>query len=219
MILLRKKDAPTTLRDYRPISLIHSFSKLFTKCLAKRLASRLKDMVAPNQSTFIRGCSIHDNFRAMQLACRWLNCKKTAAVLLKIDIAKAFDSVSWTFLLEVLQHIGFLRRWTNWIAILLSTASTKVLLNGRAGRRIVHTRGLRQGDPISSMLFVIVMEVLNSLIKEADRRAVLSPLPGQTIVHRASLYADDLVVLLAPGRRISFASSRYLISSREPLDS
>jgi len=48
------------------------------------------------------------------------------------------------------------------------------------------------------MLFVIVMEVLNSLIREADRRAVLSPLPGQAIVHRASLYADDLVVLVTP---------------------
>lgn len=62
----------------------------------------------------------------------------------------------------------------------------------------MHVRGLRQGDPISPMLFVLVMEVLNSLIREADRRAALSPLPGQVVVHRASLYADDLVVLLSP---------------------
>lgn len=109
-----------------------------------------------------------------------------------------FDSVAWSFLLEVLQHIGFPRRWTNWISILLSTASTKVLVNGKAGRRIIHGRGLRQGDPISPMLFVIVMEALNSLIREADRRLVLTPLPGLAIVHRASLYADDLVLLVAP---------------------
>ena len=82
--------------------------------------------------------------------------------------------------------------------ILLSTASTKVLLNGHPGRRIIHARGLRQGDPISPMLFVIVMEALNSLIREADRRAALTPLPGQAIAHRASLYADDLVILIAP---------------------
>lgn len=135
-------------------------------------------------------------FRAVQLACRWLNCKKFPSVLLKVDIAKAFDSVTWPFLLEVLQQIGFSRCWTNWISLLLSTASTKVLVNGRPGRRIAHARGLRQGDPISPMF--LVMEVLNSLIREADRRGALAPLPGSVIDHRASLYADDLVVLLSP---------------------
>jgi len=82
--------------------------------------------------------------------------------------------------------------------MLLSTTSTKVLVNGRPGRRIAHARGLRQGDPISPMLFVMVMEALNSLIREADRRGVIAPLPGNAIVHRASLYADDLVVLILP---------------------
>jgi len=198
MVLLRKTQSPTRLQDYRPISLIHSFSKLFAKCLARRLAPYLKDIVALNQSAFIKDRSIHDNFCSVQLACRWLHSKKFATVLLKVDIAKAFDSVAWNFLLEVLQFIGFPRRWREWIAILLSTASTKVLLNGRPGRRIAHARGLRQGDPISPMLFVIVMEVLNSLIRAADQHMMLTPLPGTAIAHRASLYADDLVVLLAP---------------------
>jgi hypothetical protein len=119
-------------------------------------------------------------------------------VLLKVEIAKAFDSVAWPFLLEVLEHIGFRRRWRNWMSILLSTASTKVLLNGRLGERITHARGLRQGNPISPMLFVIVMEALNTFIREADHHVALSPLPGRAIAHRASLYADDLVVLVAP---------------------
>ena len=155
-------------------------------------------MVAANQSAFIKSRSIHDNFRSVQLACRWLNAKHFPSVLIKVDIAKAFDSAAWPFLLEVLQHIGFPRRWTDWISMLLSTTSTKVLVNGRPGRRIAHARGLRQGDPISPMLFVMVMEALNSLIREADRRGVIAPLPGNAIVHRASLYADDLVVLILP---------------------
>lgn len=198
MILLRKNASPQELRDYRPISLMHSFSKLFAKCLTRRLAPRLHEIVAPNQSAFVKGRSIHDNFRSVQLACRWLHSKHSPWVLLKIDIAKAFDSVAWPFLLKVLQHIGFSLHWTNWISILLSTANTKVLVNGRAGRRIAHARGLRQGDPLSPMLFVIVMEVLNSLIRAADQRWLLTMLPGSSIVHMASLYADDLVVLVAP---------------------
>lgn len=60
MVLLRKKDTPDGLRDYRPISLMHSFGKLFAKCLARRLAPRLPDMIAKNQSAFIKGRSIHD---------------------------------------------------------------------------------------------------------------------------------------------------------------
>lgn len=109
MILLRKKLSPQGLRDYRPISLMHSFSKLFAKCLARRLAPRLAEIIASNQSAFVKGRSIHDNFRAVQLACRWLHSKKLPWVLLKVDIARAFDSVAWPFLLEVLQHIGFPR--------------------------------------------------------------------------------------------------------------
>ena len=63
----------------------------------------------------------------------------------------------------------------------------------------MHTqRGLCQGDPISPMLFVIIMEVLNSLFREADRRRALTPLPGRVITHRASLYADDVVLLVSP---------------------
>jgi hypothetical protein len=82
--------------------------------------------------------------------------------------------------------------------MLLSIASTKVLVNGATGRQIAHTCDLRQGDPISPILFILVMELLNSLIKVADHRRILSPLPGQVIAHLASLYADDLVMLVAP---------------------
>jgi hypothetical protein len=102
MILLRNNPAPSHLKDYRPISLMHSFSKLFAKCLARRLAPQLKDMVALNQSAFIKGRAIHDNFRTIQLTCRWLHSKNFPSVLLKVDIAKAFDSVAWPFLIEVL---------------------------------------------------------------------------------------------------------------------
>ena len=126
------------LKDYRPFSLIHCMGKLISKGLAMRLAPHLSELVQRNPSAFMKGRRIHDNFRAVQLACRWLNCKRVPSVLLKIDIAKAFDSVAWNFLLEVLAYLGFGRRWRDWISSILSTASTKILLNGRPGRRICH---------------------------------------------------------------------------------
>ena len=158
---------------------------------------RVYALVRPNHA-FIRGRSIHDNFRTVQLTCRLLHSVKRPSILLKVDIAKAFDTVSWAFLLELLEFMGFSRQWRDWLSALLSTASTKILLNGRPGNRICHARGLRQGDPLSPMLFVLVMEVLNGLIGYADQNGFLSPLPIRASRCRASLYADDLVVFLTP---------------------
>lgn len=107
MVLLKKKDSPTEIKDYRPISLIHSFGKLVTKCMARRLAGVLDPLVQHNQSAFIKGRSIHDNFRNVQLTCKVIHSRRAPCVLLKIDFAKTFDTVSWTFLLEILQHMGF----------------------------------------------------------------------------------------------------------------
>ncbi|WVZ82473.1 hypothetical protein U9M48_029730 [Paspalum notatum var. saurae] len=198
MVLLQKTDAPAGLKDYRPISLMHSVGKMFAKGLALRLAPRMHHIVKINQSAFVRGRRIHENYHTVQLTCRWLYARRVPAVLLKIDLAKAFDSVAWPFLLEVLERISFPQRWRDWVSAILSSASTKVLVNGRAGLRICHARGLRQGDPLSPLLFVIVMEVLNALFAEADRSGMLAPLPGDVIKYRASIYADDLVIFLTP---------------------
>jgi hypothetical protein len=142
MILLKKKGNAQEVTDFRPISLVHSFSKLATKVLASRLAPLLQSMVKPNQRAFIKGRLIHDNFRAVQLTAKLLHRKRKASALLKIDIVKGFDTVNWTFLLAVLKQLGFSRRCLNWISIVLSTASTKILVNGSPGRRICHARAL-----------------------------------------------------------------------------
>jgi hypothetical protein len=98
MILLKKKKPqPIQIRDYRPISLMHSFSKLVTKCLANQLAVVIDGLVRRNQSAFIKARCIQDNFRAVRLSCEALHARRVLTVLLKIDIAKAFNSVSGTF--------------------------------------------------------------------------------------------------------------------------
>jgi hypothetical protein len=104
--------------------------------------------------------------------------------------AAAFDSVAWPFLLEVLQQLGFGHRWCNLLWLLLSTSTTQILLNGEPGETIHHHRGLRQGDPLSPMLFILVMDVLNTMINLASNEHLLHPLTVQQVKHRISFYAD-----------------------------
>jgi hypothetical protein len=104
IILLPKREEAESVKDYRPISLVHSFAKLVTKLLANRLAGRLNDLVSPVQSAFIKGRFIQDNFMLVQQTARYLHQQKQPRILLKLDITKAFDSVSWPFLLEVLKN-------------------------------------------------------------------------------------------------------------------
>jgi hypothetical protein len=119
-------------------------------------------------------------------------------VLLKLDNSKAFDSVSWAFLFQVLKHLGFSDKWLDWLAILFRTATTEVLVNGVPWRRIHHVRGLRQGDPLSPILFVCGMEVLSAAIVTLSELNLLERIRGCKHIQRISLYADDVVLFCKP---------------------
>jgi hypothetical protein len=97
-----------------------------------------------------------------------------------------------------MQFVGFYWLWCDWVVAILSTVSTKVLLNGNLVDRIYHARGLHQGGPLSLVLFLLVMEVLSTLIRRAEIRSLLPPLGAHPVPHQASLYADDLVLFISP---------------------
>jgi hypothetical protein len=197
-VLLPKNEAPNMMSHYRPISLIHVFAKLVSKILSARLQPRMNELISPCQSAFISGRSIQDNFLYVQNLAKHYHQAKTPALLLKLDIAKAFDTVSWTYILDMLQARGFPVRWRNWIALLLRTASSRVLINGALGRTIEHHRGLRQGDSLSPFLFDLAMEPLHRLLDLAFDSGILSKLRGTKCTFRASLYADDVALFINP---------------------
>jgi hypothetical protein len=140
--LIPKREGAEEVKDFRPINLVHSMAKLTTKVLANRLAQKLQDMVSPRQSAFIQ-----DNFMLVQQTARFFHYQKKARILLKLDITKAFDSISWAFLLEVLQKLGFGQFWRDIISGLLATSSTQILLNGVPRRTIKHRRGFETRGP------------------------------------------------------------------------
>lgn len=94
VVLLPKKIGASCPADFRPITMIHSFAKLISKVLALRLASRMNDLVDHNQNAFVRSRSIHDNYKYVQRAAVLIRSKKRPMLLLKLDISKAFDTLS-----------------------------------------------------------------------------------------------------------------------------
>jgi hypothetical protein len=196
--LIPKKQDAEEVGDYRPISLVHSFGKLFSKIMANRLRPRMDELVSKNQSAFIKRRNLHDNFMLVRQLARKINTRRESGVLLKLDISRAFDSLSWAFLFEVLRGMGFPEIFLRWVNIALRTASTSVLVNGNPGRRIVYARGLRQGDPLSPLLFVLSMEVSMLLFSRAAEHGLLTPIGNCSAEQRLSIYADDVVVFLKP---------------------
>ncbi|WVZ94829.1 LOW QUALITY PROTEIN: hypothetical protein U9M48_040673 [Paspalum notatum var. saurae] len=197
IVLIPKNADARRISDFRPISLIHSIAKIFSKLLANRLAPHLGDLVSKCQSAFIRKRCIQDNFLYVQNIVRQLHRSKTPALFLKLDIQKAFDTVNWGYLLENLQARGF---GPQWISILFGTANSKPLVNGAQGGSFDHKRGVRQGDPLSPMLFILAIDPLQRILDLATQQGILTPLPLATAKMRTSLYADDAAIFVNPTR-------------------
>lgn len=198
IVLLPKRVGVNCLTDFRPITMIHSFAKLISKILALRLAPRLDEIVDHNQNAFIRTRSIHDNCKYIQRAAVLIRKKKSPMLLLKLHISKAFDTLSWPFLLEVLCAHGFGETWCAWIEALLSMASSRIILNRHQGPPIKHLRGIRQGDSLSPLLFIIAMDILHRLFLKAARDGVLRRIHPSEIKFQCNLYADDVILFIQP---------------------
>ena len=97
----------------------------------------------------------------VQRTTRRLHALREATVMFRLDITKAFDTVQWVFLIEVLQASGFGPRWIAWICGLLGNSSTRIMVNGMSGRPIYNCCGLRQGALLSPVLFILAMESLH----------------------------------------------------------
>lgn len=154
IVLLPKKEGSTKVQDFRPVSLIHSVAKLIAKVLTRRLSTVISTIISPAQSAFSSSKSTQDSFLYVQNVVQSLQRKKTPALMLKLDIARAFDNVSWEYLLELLHQLGFPARWRDWMALLLSTASSSIMLNGtvvgKLGIEGAYGRGIRYRPSSSS---------------------------------------------------------------------
>lgn len=143
MVLLPKKPGAVTVDAFRPICLQNCSVKIASKSLTTRLQREIMLLVGPDQTGFLKGRSITENFvYALELV-QVCHKRKAPALVVKLDFAKAFDTVSWDGLMRVMEVRGFPAQWRHWVLALLETSRTAVIVNGCPGAWITCKRGLR----------------------------------------------------------------------------
>ncbi|MFS8032494.1 putative RNA-directed DNA polymerase [Helianthus anomalus] len=122
---------------------------------------------------------------------------KKKGMIFKVDIDKAYDSLSWDFLGSILDQMNFPLKWRSWISVILNSGRASVLVNGSPTHEFDCSRGLRQGDPLSPFLFILAMEALSCMVKKASSFGLFHGIRrspnGRPLTH--FLYADDVVLL------------------------
>ena len=197
--LIPKKMNATNIRDFRPISLIGSVYKLLAKVLANRLARVLDGLVSESQNSFVGGRKTLDS---VLIANECLDSRlksRIPGLICKLDIEKAYDHVNWECLFYIMDRMGFGSRWIRWMWACTSTVRFSVLVNGSPTGFFDSSRGLRQGDPLSPMLFLLIMEVLSRMLKMTAEEGLIkgfhaskATVSGVCILHL--LFANDTIL-------------------------
>nr|GEU70763.1 RNA-directed DNA polymerase, eukaryota [Tanacetum cinerariifolium] len=194
-LILKIQDAKA-VHDFRPISLIRSLYKIITKILSKRLSLVISDLITDVQSAFVTNRQILDGPFILNELLSWCKHKKMKAMFFKVDFEKAFDSIRWDYLDDVLTMFGFGIKWRGWISGCLKSAIGPVLVNGNPTTKFQFHKGLKQGDPLSPFLFILVMESLHLSFRRVMDAGLFSGISINNSLTISNLfYADDVVFI------------------------
>ena len=167
-LIPKKSKDLTNIKNWRPISLLNTDYKLIAHILSNRLQKVLPKIISNDQSGYLKGRNISLNIRSIFDIIDFVEKDNSSGLLAFLDFEKAFDKLNWTFLQKALSKFGFGPKFKEWVTILYTNIESCIINNGQTSKYFEIKSGIRQGCPLSALLFVIAVEVLSLSIKKND---------------------------------------------------
>ena len=193
--IYKKKD-PEDVANYRPITLLNTDYKIYTKAISLQLAEAVPEIINTDQAGFIRNRSIFDQVKTTKLVTDYMSRLGRRGAVVALDQEKAYDKILHPYLWEVLKEFGFPERFIRTVQALYDEARTTVMINGELSQPFVVRRGVRQGDALSCLLFDIAIEPLAEAIRRSENVTGIQ-IPGTRKFLKVKLFADDTTVFLS----------------------
>ena len=192
---LQKKDC-MRIENYRLITLLNTDYKIMTKALASQLATHACTLLHQDQLGFVPTQSIFNLIRLAETMCAYANYMEENGVIVTLNQEKAYDKIDHKYMLATLKHFRIPDVFINTVATLYKHAKMQVIINGVCSETYPVIRGVRQGDPLSCLLFDLTIELLTASIQNAPTLTGYN-IPNTNITVKVNLYADDTTVYLS----------------------
>ncbi len=207
--IYKEKGERTRVVNYRPITLLNTDYKILSKTLAVRLADVAPGLIHKAQAGFVPGRRIHNHTQLARLMMSWAEGNEANGAIIALDQEKAYDRIAHDYLWKVLRRFRIPDGLIRLIRSLYANAVTSVMINGILSKPYKVYRGVRQGDPLSCLLFDLAIEPLSAMIRKSELEGFKIPRCEEVL--KAVLFADDTTVYLSS--RDDFATLQRVLDT------
>ena len=191
-----KKNDKQMLKNWRPISLLNIDYKILAHVLANRLKTVIKELIHTDQNGYIKGRNIAYNIRLIQDVINHFEADNIEGAVVFLDFQKAFDTINHNFLYATLEKFNFGNSFIKWVKTIYNNAEACLSNNGWTSRPFGIQRGIRQGCPLSALLFLLVVEILGNQIRKNTDDGLEVKLKNESKYIQLTQLADDTTVFL-----------------------